>query len=230
MAGAADGPCANVGCGAVEPGVIGLSIGTSAAARVVVHQPGVDGDGALFCYPLDETSWVVGGALSNGGNVVDWLADHLAPDLDPDAVLALAASAPPGCDGLTMQPFLHPERAPAWDATRRASYEGLRAEHTRAHLARAALEGVGRQLGAVVACLEAFVGPATAVKATGGALRAPLWREVAVDALGRPIEVVDDVGGTALGAACLGLVGVGRAPDLATARKSLTRGIDTVEP
>ncbi len=123
-----------------------------------------------------------------------------------------------------MQPFLHPERAPAWDATRRASYEGLRAEHTRAHLARAALEGVGRQLGAVVACLEAFVGPATAVKATGGALRAPLWREVVVDALGRPIEVVDDVGGTALGAACLGLVGVGRAPDLAAARESLTGG------
>ncbi len=196
----------------------------------MVHQPGVDDGGALFCYPLDETSWVVGGALSNGGNVVDWLADHLAPDLDPDAVLALAATVPPGCDGLTMEPFLHPERAPAWDATRRASYEGLRAEHTRAHLTRAALEGVGRQLGAVVACLEAFAGPTIAVKATGGTLRAPLWGEIVADALDRPIEVVDDVGGTALGAACLGLVGVGRAPDLATARRLLTGRVATLDP
>ncbi len=79
--GAGDGPLGNLGTGAMSPGVAGLSIGTSGAARIVVPQPQVDPDGVLFCYAPTESAWVVGGAMSNGGIVVRWCGSALAPDL-----------------------------------------------------------------------------------------------------------------------------------------------------
>src|SRR5690606_16883124 len=116
VVGAGDGPLGNLGTGAMRPGEVGLSLGTSGAARMIVRAPYVDERGALFCYALTDTHWAVGGAVSNGGNVARWIADAVAPDLagDTDALLALAASAPPGCDGLVMLPYLLPERAPLW--------------------------------------------------------------------------------------------------------------------
>ena len=44
--------------------------GTSGAIRMVVPKPQVDEDGALFCYALTDSAWVVGGAVSNGGVVI----------------------------------------------------------------------------------------------------------------------------------------------------------------
>lgn len=216
VAGAADGPLANLGIGALGPGQVGISLGTSGAARVAVSEPAVDEAGALFCYALTDTCWVVGGAISNGGSVVPWAGRALAPDLggDDEAILALAASAPPGCDGLVMLPYLFPERAPLWDPALPGAYIGLRSSHTRAHMARAAIEGVCFQLAAVVRALEK-VQPVAELRVTGGALRSALWRASLAAVLGRPLRVVSSTSGTALGAAALGLYALGRVGELA---------------
>ena len=60
--------------------------------------------------------WVVGGATNNGGNVLRWLGRVIGADLaDPDTGLTeLAATAPPGAEGLLMLPYLAGERAPRW--------------------------------------------------------------------------------------------------------------------
>ena len=215
VTGAADGPVGNLGTGAIAPGVAGLSLGTSGAVRMAVAQPCVDTRGALFCYALTDAIWVVGGAISNGGGIVRWAGRALAPDVqaaggDP-AVLELAAGAPAGGDGLVMLPYLLAERAPLWDPSLPGAYLGLRREHTRAHLVRAAVEGVAMQLRAIVERLDE-IQPVTAVRATGGALRSQLWRQVLAAALDRPLSIVGDAEGTALGAAALGLVAIGRAP------------------
>lgn len=153
VVGAADGPLANLGSGAVAPGVAGLSLGTSGAVRAVVPVPHVDEGGRLFCYALTEDAWVVGGAVSNGGVVMRWAVDTFGgPGSADDAearVLALAATAPPGCDGLVMLPYLLAERAPLWDPDLPGAYLGLRREHGPAHLVRAAVEGVAVQLAVV---------------------------------------------------------------------------------
>ena len=153
VAGAADGPLGNLGTRALEPGVAGLSLGTSGAIRMVVPEPQVDDEGTLFCYALTDSVWVAGGAVSNGGIVVRWAGRALAPDLqDPEpartdeAVLGLAASVPAGSDGLVMLPYLMAERAPLWDPDLPGAYLGLRRDHGRAHLVRAAIEGVCLQL------------------------------------------------------------------------------------
>ena len=120
VAGAADGPLGNLGTRALEPGVAGLSLGTSGAIRMVVPEPQVDDAGTLFCYALTDSVWVAGGAVSNGGIVVRWAGRALAPDLqDPEparmdeAVLALAASVPAGSEGLVMLPVPDGRAGPA---------------------------------------------------------------------------------------------------------------------
>ena len=222
VVGAADGPLGNVGTGAITPGVAGLSLGTSGAVRMAVGEPVVDAAGALFCYAVTDSLWVVGGAISNGASVLRWARSALAPDLLPagggadEALLDLAGSVAPGSDGLVMLPYLLPERAPWWDPDLPGAYLGLRGSHTRAHLARAALEGVCLQTRLVLDTLDALR-PVTSVRATGGAFRSSLWAEVMAATIGRPFAVVGRAEGSALGAAALGLLALGRAGSLSDA-------------
>ena len=221
VTGAADGPCGNLGTGAIEPGIAGLSVGTSGAVRMVVGEPQVDEDRTLFCYALTDEQWVIGGAVSNGGSIMRWVGGALAADVQAaagvegadDAVHALVASVPAGCEGLVMLPYVLGERAPLWDPDLHGAYLGLRPQHTRAHLVRAALEGVCQQMRVIVDRLDA-IAPVHAVHATGGVFRSPLWREVMAAALARPVRVVGDAEGTALGAAALALCALGKAPTL----------------
>src|SRR5690606_34069135 len=108
------------------------------------------------------------------------------------------------------------ERAPLWDPDVPGAYLGLRRAHTRAHLVRAALEGVALQLGIIVDRLDALApGGVTSVRATGGAFRSALWRDVLAAVLDRPLCTVGAAEGSALGAAALGLFALGRADSLA---------------
>lgn len=222
--GAADGPLGNVGTGAVQPGVAGLSLGTSGAVRLLVPEQPAHLDASLFCYSLDETTWTLGGAISNGGLVARWLGQTLGGEDGPlsDAdVLELAASVEPGSDGLVMLPYLIAERAPLWDPQVSGAYLGVRRRHGRGHFARAGIEGVALQL-AVIADRVGRVQPIHAVRATGGVFAGALWAEIVAGMFAREIAICGSSSGTALGAAALGLRAIGAAPDLTTARSMLT--------
>lgn len=216
--GAGDGPLGNLGTGAMSPGIAGLSVGTSGALRMVVGQPWVDPQGTLFCYALTADAWVLGGAISNGGSVVRWAGDVFGVDTgqagpQDERVLAMAQTVPPGSDGLVMLPYLMAERAPLWDPDLPGAYLGLRGRHTRAHFVRAAVEGVGLQLATIVRELER-IQPVMQIRATGGVFRSALWRQALAGCLARPLIVVGGAEGSALGAATLGLVAIGRADSL----------------
>lgn len=223
--GAADGPLANLGTGAISPGVAALSLGTSGAVRLAVDGPHPDRCGTLFCYSLAEPLWVVGAAISNGAEVLRWTGRTFIPgvptpvDLDA-AALDLAATVAPGSDGLVMLPFLLPERAPLWDPDLAGAYLGLRHDHTPAHLVRSGVEGVCLQMRLILDRLDK-VYPVSAVRATGGAFRSPLWRDLMAAALDRPLHIVGEAEGTALGAAALGLLALQRASSLHDALSSL---------
>src|SRR3954454_11900857 len=187
VAGGADGPLANLGLGAVAPGIAACSIGTSGALRVTVERPAVDPLGRVFCYALAEDRWVVGGAINNGGVVLEWAGDALAPDLGPhsqEELLELAASVPAGSAGLLMLPYLLSERAPQWSALPQGAYVGLSRAHRRGHLVRAALEGVCLQLSLVLQSMRAAGLEVRELRATGGFARSPLWKQMLADALG----------------------------------------------
>ena len=226
VVGASDGVLANLGVGAVRPEVAAVSIGTSGALRVVVREPVVDPGHRVFCYALTDELSVIGGAVNNGGSVVRWAAQALITgsgrphpegedaDLLDAALLEEAAQVPPGSDGLLCLPYLLGERAPWWRSGLTGAYLGLRRDHRRPHLVRAAVEGVCQQLALVRDALAATGSPVQEVRATGGALASPLWSATLAAALDLPVRLADSPEGTGLGACLLGLHALGVLPDL----------------
>jgi gluconokinase len=229
--GASDGVLANLGNGAVREGVAAVSLGTSAALRTVRSSPCVDDDRRLFCYALTDDRWVLGGAVNNGGSVVRWASHALAApvggtappgaaaygeqaDALDAALLEEAAAVPVGSDGLLCLPYLLGERAPWWRSGLRGAYVGLRREHRRPHLVRAAVEGVCQQLALVRDAFDSTGEPIVEVRATGGAVASPLWTSVLAAALDLPVRIAESPEGTGLGACLLGLHAVGALPDL----------------
>ena len=232
VAGGGDGPLANLGLGAVHPGVAACSIGTSGALRVTVEQPAVDPRGGVFCYALTGQRWVVGGAINNGGIVLDWAGHALAPDLGDEpaeALLELAGRVPPGAGGLIMLPYLLGERAPHWSGLPLGAYVGLTREHRREHLVRAAIEGVCLQLALVLDSMRAAGNEVREVRATGGFARSPLWRQILADAFGLDVQFPAGHEGSGFGAALLGMYALGLVDSLDVAA-DLVRIADTVRP
>ncbi|MEU4164210.1 gluconokinase [Actinoplanes sp. NPDC026670] len=233
--GAADGPLANLGVGATPPGVGAVSLGTSGALRTVVAAPTGDEAGRLFCYALTEDRWVIGGAVNNAGSVVRWAGQTFLPDEgdgegadDRDArLLDEAAGIVAGSEGLLCLPYLLGERAPWWRPGLRGGYLGLRREHGRPHLVRAAVEGVCQQLALVRDSFEAEGNPLTEIRATGGAAASKLWIGVLASALDLPVTVADVPEGTALGACLLARHALGDLPDLDHAAALVPTGAPT---
>jgi gluconokinase len=212
VVGAGDGPLANLGVGAVRPGVAACSIGTSGALRLMVERPVVDEQRRVFCYALTPERWVVGGAINNGGVVLQWAGEALAPELGEhaeSALLQVAAQAPPGSDALLMLPYLLSERAPHWSPVPRGAYVGLTRAHRREHLVRAALEGVCQQLALVLQSMRDAGNEIREVRATGGFARSPLWRQMLCDVLGLPVGFPEGHEGSGFGAALLGMEALG---------------------
>jgi len=232
IVGAADGPLANLGVGAVHHGVAACSIGTSGALRLMVERPAVDPQRRVFCFALSPGRWVVGGAINNGGVVLQWAGEALAPDLGPHAeaqLVQMAESVPAGSEGLVMLPYLLSERAPHWSSEPRGAYVGLTRHHGRAHLVRAALEGVCLQLALVLASMRDAGNEVREIRATGGFARSTLWRQMLADALGMPIGFPAGHEGSAFGAALLGMEALGLVDGIDRAAELV--GIDdVVEP
>jgi gluconokinase len=227
--GGADGPLANLGVGAIRPGAVACSIGTSGALRVAADQPRVDSRGRVFCYVLAPDRWVVGGAVNNGGNVLEWLGDAIAPGADAQALLEEASLAEAGSGGLLFLPYLLGERAPHWSGEERGVYLGLTREHRRHHLLRAALEGVCLQLALVLASLSEAGVDAHEIRATGGFSRSPLWRRILAGAFGRPVGFASSPEGSSLGAALVGMTALGMLDGLDRAA-DLVRVTDVQQP
>jgi gluconokinase len=232
IVGAADGPLANLGVGAVHHGVAACSIGTSGALRLMVERPAVDPQRRVFCYALLPGHWIVGGAINNGGAVLRWAGEALAPDLGPHAeghLLELAADVPAGSEGLLMLPYLLSERAPHWSTVARGAYVGLTRHHGRGHLVRAALEGVCLQLAVVLASVRDAGNEVDEIRATGGFARSDLWRQMLADALGMPIGFPAGHEGSAFGAALLAMDALGMVDGIDRAA-GLVQIEDVVEP
>jgi len=72
-----DGACSNVGAGCVGPDRASLMIGTSGAMRVCWETAGAIPPPGLWCYRVDRRRVLLGGSLSNGGNLYAWLRETL---------------------------------------------------------------------------------------------------------------------------------------------------------
>jgi xylulokinase len=119
-----------------------------------------------------------------------------------------AAETPPGAEGLLFHPYLAGERAPLWDPRVRGSFIGLSLRHGRGHLARALYEGASFSIRHAMCVLDDIPASGNPLAVVGGGARSALWTSVLADVLGRELRIVDGAD-SALGAALLGLAGLG---------------------
>lgn len=216
--GAFDGALSNVGVGAVQKNTVAITIGTSAAVRVVTDQPVIDPEERLFCYAVDQDHWVVGGPLNNGGAVFQWAVEHLVDPaaaknegVDPYTLANdVIATVPAGSHGLLFHPFLGGERAPLWDANARGSFFGLSQLHTRADMLRAVMEGINMNIATVFGAVTDLVGTPKTVTATGGFANSPVWRQMMADVLNCPVAIPESFESGCLGALVMAMLATGR--------------------
>jgi gluconokinase len=229
IAGASDGALANLGVGAVQPGSFAISIGTSGAVRGIVPQPKCDPEGRLFCYVVDDHHYIVGGPINNGGIILRWLqglfysGNHSGEELASDTLSSNdfytrmneeVSAISPGSEGLFCLPYLTGERAPLWREDVSGSFWGLKLSHNRAHMVRAALEGICYQLNGVVKLLERMTGKAQEIRATGGFSNSKVWVKILTDILGTPLGIPEHTQGSALGGAFLAWYALGQLESL----------------
>lgn len=203
--GGQDGVLANLGIGAVTPGVAAVTVGTSSAVRTAVEKPLLEPEGRLFCYALTENCWMIGGPSNNGAIVAQWTAERLFPGQPLEEVLPRAASVPAGANGLFFLPLLAGERAPFWDGSAKGVMFGLTLAHHETHMLRAAMEGVMFQIAGIVSLMKQCGNEATEIRASGGFARSAVWCQMMADMLGVPVTVPESVESSGLGAAQLGL-------------------------
>jgi gluconokinase len=212
-----DGACSNVGAGCVGSDRAALMIGTSGAMRVCWETAGATPPAGLWCYRVDRRRVLLGGSLSNGGNLYAWLRETLRVG-DPAVLEREIAALPPDGHGLTVLPFLAGERAPGWQASARAAVAGLSLATRPVDIVRAALETVAYRFALIHALLREACPTVNEIVATGGGLAAsPTWTQIVTDVLGVPVRPSTEVEGSSRGAALLALEALGAVPSLVAA-------------
>ncbi|MDI3341868.1 MAG: FGGY-family carbohydrate kinase [Sphaerobacter sp.] len=148
---------------------------------------------------------LLGGALSEGGNLYDWLTRHLRLP-DPPALDAALAAMAPDSHGLTVLPFLAGERSPGWSPRARGALTGLTLATEPVAILRAAMESVAFRFALIARRLAAAIPGERTIVATGSALLgSPVWLQILSDVLGRPVLVSAEPEASLAGAALMAL-------------------------
>jgi len=169
LAGVGDGVCANVGSKCTSSNRIAVTIGTSAASRIIL--PIEIGDETfhvpkgLWCYRIDGKRVLLGGALTDGGSVVEWARALLNLKEDRDFETCLSqiheqiVSDPYHCNdscSVTTVPFLSGERSIGWRDGAKGCVHGLTRDVTSVDFMRSCLEGLMLRLAAVLKILVLY--------------------------------------------------------------------------
>ena len=232
VAGGGDQAANAVGVGAVDPGVVALSLGTSGVVFAAADAPLVEPRGRVhaFCHAVPERWHLMSVMLSAAGSL-RWYRDALAPGVAFADLAAEAAEVPAGSDGLFFLPYLTGERSPHADPDARGGFIGLTVTHDRRHMTRAVLEGVAYGLReGLDLMVNAGVPPPSQIRASGGGIASPLWRQILADVLRTGIATVPTTEGAAYGAALLAAVGIGWYPTVQAATEALVHPAPVAEP
>jgi len=208
--GCADTAASAFALGTRRHGQVFESSGTSGVITFCLDRPDFDDAFMNRCHIFPQR-WLAHGAMSTLGGAFAWLLT-LWPDIGSIADLErLAASAPPGANGLVFLPYLAGERSPVWDANASAVWAGLRLNHTRADMARAVFEGTAFGLKQIFERGKKCWGvQPDFLLGVGGGARSALWTQIKNEVLGVPYGCVARGRDTAaLGAALVGAVAAG---------------------
>jgi gluconokinase len=221
-----DGACSNVGSGCTGSDRLALMVGTSGAMRVLWKAESVEIPDGPWCYRADAKHYVMGGALSDGGNLIEWLRNTLRLP-DPEKTEELLSDMEPDSHGLTFLPLLAGERGPGWADRANGTISGLSMTSKPVEILRAAMEAVALRFAIIAEMIDtASPGEKEVVASGGGLLHSPTWTRIMADTLGRPVTLSGVKEASSRGAALIALEALG-GPEIETAQAPLG---ETFEP
>jgi len=232
VAGAGDQAAQAVGVGAVEEGVISITLGTSGVVFASTNKPYIEADGKLhsFCHAFSNRWHLMGVMLSAAGSI-KWFHDTFLSDLSYDEMNNEIDKIAVNCDGLLFLPYLSGERTPHPDPFARGSFIGLTVRHSRAHLARAVMEGVAF---GIRDCFELIkksgVSQFSEIRISGGGAKSNVWMNIIASVLNSKLITLQTTEGAALGAAMLAGIGAGVWTDVTAAVKIIVKQDRLTEP
>ncbi|CAA9490354.1 MAG: Gluconokinase [uncultured Rubrobacteraceae bacterium] len=210
--GAGDGACSNVGSGCTDTERLAVMVGTSGAMRILWEADSAEVPEGLWCYRADARRFVAGGALSDGGNLIEWLRETLRLPDEAETEFQLSRMEP-DAHGLTLLPLLAGERGPNWADQANGTVAGLSLSTRPVEILRAAMEAVALRFALIAERLDAAFPEGTkgrqVVATGGGLLNSPTWVQIMADALGRPVTVSGVKEASSRGAALLAAEALG---------------------
>jgi xylulokinase len=236
VAGAGDQAAGAVGMGIVRAGAVSATIGTSGVVFAATSKPLLEPMGRIhtFCHAIPDR-WHVMGVTQGAGLSLRWFRDQFGAGKedgrDPyDRLGEEVAKTPPGADGLLWAPYLMGERTPHLDPHARGALVGITAQHTRAHVIRAILEGVAFSLRDSLTLFREIGVPIESIRLSGGGARSAVWQQIQADVYGMPVELIEADEGAAYGAALLAAVGIGDWRSVEAACEAAVRVAKRVQP
>ena len=204
-----DGASANVGSGCVSPDTVALTIGTSGAIRVLTPEASPEVPPGLWAYRLSEAT-LLGGALSDGGSVVQWATRTLRLPDDQAELDRVLLAMEPAAHGLAALPFFSGERSPGWFGGATAAFAGLRVTTTPEQMLQAVLEATAYRFAKVWELLRPHAADDASIIASGGAINSSrYWPQLIADVLGRDVVQCIEPEATSRGTAVLALRAAG---------------------
>ena len=218
-----------LGAGIAAPGVVSVSLGTAEAVGALHYQPAIDPQMLVETHAFPGGGYHLGNPGWLSGGAVRWAAELLKVGND-EAFSGLAAAVTAGCDGLVFIPALSGAMTPRWLPEARGSFVGLTASHGSGHMARAVLEGTSFAMRDIVDRLAALGVATDRIRVMGGGARSALWCQMRADIADRPVEALDEIDASALGAGVLAAVAAGKAMDIRSASAALKLPMRTYLP
>jgi xylulokinase len=236
VAGAGDQAAGAVGMGIVKPGAVSATIGTSGVLFAATSKPVLEPHGRIhtFCHAIP-SRWHVMGVTQGAGLSLRWFRDQFGAGKDDgrdpyERLAEEAVKTPPGSDGLLWAPYLMGERTPHLDPNARGALVGITAQHTRAHVIRAIMEGVAFSLRDSLTLFRGIGVPIESIRLSGGGARSAVWQQIQADIYGMPVELIEADEGAAYGAALLAAVGTAIWPSVEACCEAAVRVAKRVQP
>jgi gluconokinase len=184
-----DGAAGNLGSGADAEGRIAINIGTSAAVRVMQRDKGNSIPFGLFRYAVDRERTVLGGAVSNAGNLRRWCLRELRLEETESKLEKALSRTAAADDAITVLPFWVDERAPTWPENLAGAIVGLTQASDAAQIFRGTTCAVFYRLAAILDLVVKATGPAKEIIVSGGILHSAASLRLLADSLGRDLSI-----------------------------------------
>lgn len=218
VAGGLDAACGALGAGVIHPGETQEQGGQAGGMSICTDRCLADRRLILGAHVVPGL-WLLQGGTVGGGGAVNWFEREfcaaereLAAQRGSSSLREMdraAAEVPAGSGGLIFLPYLAGERSPIWDADAKGVFYGIDFSKTRAHFARAVMEGVAYSLRHNLETAAEAGAEAELLCSMGGAANSRLWMQIKADVTGKRLTVPSSDTATALGAAILAGVGTG---------------------